>query len=169
MPHLVQMNKRYGKKGLQIIGVHRQNASEEEIIKMVEKLEMEFPVAKSGSGPVETRGIPHLFIFSTAGKLVFSGHPMDDEAEKIIKRELKSATADEKKERKFGLIERPKNLTPVRTWTNTEGKTVRAALVSVSGDKAKLQLTNGKQVDYAIDKLSEEDQKLIQSKAGESP
>jgi hypothetical protein len=45
---------------------------------------------------------------------------------------------------------------PVREWTNTEGKTIRAALVARKAGVATLKLENGKTVDYPIDKLSEE-------------
>ncbi len=163
MPHLVQMDKRYGKKGLQLIGVHRQGGSDEAVKKVVDKLKIKFPIAKSGSGPVSTKGIPHLFVFSTEGKLVFSGHPMAG-ADKVIKKELRKVVAKEEDDG-YGLPERPKNLTEMRQWTNNKGKTMTAALVSVDGDKAKLQLfKDNRIVEYPIASLSEADQKVIANK-----
>ncbi len=44
----------------------------------------------------------------------------------------------------------------LRDWTNTEGKTIRAALIEKKGDTVSLKLENGKIVDYPIDKLSAE-------------
>ncbi len=46
------------------------------------------------------------------------------------------------------------NTSPVREWTNTEGKTIRAAFVARKAGMATLKLENGKTVDYPIDKLS---------------
>ena len=152
-----------------MIGVHRQSVPDEKVIEKAEDLEMEFPVAKTGSGPVKTTGIPHLFVFSATGKLVFSGHPMDKEAEKSIKRELKGATASEDgtTKRGFGLAPRVENLSEQREWTNSEGKAIKAALVTIDGDSVKLELPNGKKVSYPIEKLSKEDQEFIASKKAE--
>ena len=166
MPHLVQLDKRYGKKGLQMIGAHVQGATNAQVQEMVDDLKVKFPVTKGVNGPsVGGNGIPRILVFNPTGKLVFAGHPMQD-VDKVIKKELRSATPDEPSalKRGFGLPERPKDLSEMRPWTNAEGKTIQAALVSVSGDQAKLRLKSGKQVDYPIAKLSEEDQTFIESK-----
>ncbi len=167
MPHLVQMDKRYGKKGLQLIGAHVQGGTNDQVQAKVDDLKMKFPVTKGVRGPsVGGNGIPKILVFNTTGKLVFAGHPMDG-VDKVIKKELRSAKVDESSStsnRGFGLPERPKDLSEMRAWTNAEGKTIQAALISVNGDKAKLRLKNGKQVDYPIAKLSEGDQTFIESK-----
>ena len=167
MPHLVQMDKRYGKKGLQIIGVERQNSSTEDIARIVKKMKMKFPVASGGSGPVQTRGIPHMFVFSAKGKLVYSGYPNDD-AEKVIKKELRKVDGGDTTKR-FGLPERKKSLTEMREWTNADGKTVKAELVAIDSEAGTvtLKLANGRTVTgYDSSKLSEDDQKLIKELAG---
>ncbi|MEM9479101.1 MAG: c-type cytochrome domain-containing protein [Verrucomicrobiota bacterium] len=46
-------------------------------------------------------------------------------------------------------------------WTNTDGKTIRAALIKVANDKAHLRLSNGKIYEYPIEKLSEESRKQL--------
>jgi|MDTC01.3.fsa_nt_gb hypothetical protein len=166
MPHLVQMNKKYAKKGQPLIGVHRQNASDKAIKKVVDKLKVKFRIVKTGSVPGRTGGIPHLFVFSTEGKLVYSEHP--NRADKVIKKELRNAKATEKAD-SFGLPDRPTKLTEMRRWTNIKGKTMTAALVSIDTDKAKLQLfKDNRIVDYPIADLSEADQKLINDKAPSS-
>lgn len=165
MPHLVQMDKRYGKKGLQLIGAHVQNASNEDVAAKVEDLKMKFPVTKGISGPgVGGNGIPRILIFSTTGKLVFAGHPMAD-ADKVIKDELRKVEGEATTaKREFGLPEPPKDLSDMRAWTNAEGKTIQAILVSIQGENAKLRLPNGKVVDYPIANLSDDDQTFIESK-----
>ena len=169
MPHLVQMDKKYGKKGLQIIGVHRQQATTEEIVKVAEKQKVKFPIVDNGSSPVAIKGIPHAFVFSAAGKLVYSGYPGDD-FDKAIKKELKNVKlADAGDKDDFFAPRKPKAdgpLVPQRTWTNTDGKKLKAALLSVDGDKGKFLRSTGSTFSYDITKLSEEDQKLIKEKSG---
>ena len=167
MPHLVQMDRRYGKKGLQVIAAHVQSATGEQILKKVKSLKMKFPVTKGLQGPsVGGKTIPELLIFNTSGKLVYCGLPT--EATKVIRRELRGVTTDHTEGGSnrggFRLPERPKDLSELRDWTNEDGKTIQAALVSVSADKAKLRLKNGKVVDYPIANLSEGDQAFIASK-----
>jgi hypothetical protein len=168
MPHLVQMSKRYGKKGLQVIGAHVQSASDEKIVDVAEKLKINFPVSKGVRGPqVGANSIPKLLVFDTEGSLIFAGHPMDD-ADKVIKKALREVKEDDSGSgRKFGLPQRPKDLSEVRDWTNDEGKTIQAALVSVSGDQIKFRMKNGRLVDYPIAKLSEKDQDFVASKTNE--
>lgn len=167
MPHLVQMDKRYGKKGLQLIGAHVQGGTHEKIKDKVDDLKMEFPVTDGVRGPsVGGNGIPKILVFNPAGKLVFAGHPMAD-VDKVIKKELRNVTAtDEGSSTKggFGLPSRPGELAPMRDWTNSDGKTIQAALVSITGDQVKFKLKNGRQVDYPIAKLSEKDQEFVESK-----
>ncbi len=168
MPHLIQMSKRYGKKGLQVIGAHVQAGTNDEVKEVAEDLKINFPITKGVRGPsVGANAIPKLLVFNPAGKLIFAGHPMDD-ADKVIKDALKEVKqADEDDSRGFGLPERPKDLAPIRDWTNDEGKTIQAALVSVAGENAKLRLKNGRLVDYPIAKLSEADQEFVASLAEE--
>ena len=50
----------------------------------------------------------------------------------------------------------------LRTWTNTEGKQMKAMLQGVNHEKAKLLVSNGKVYDYPISELSADDQLYIQ-------
>ena len=54
-------------------------------------------------------------------------------------------------------------LVPERTWTNTEGKTMVATLLSVTEDAGKFRLKSGAVSEVAFTKLSAEDQKVIQT------
>lgn len=162
MPHLVQMDKRHGSSGLQVIGLHFQEADEKEIKKTIKKLKIEFPVAEGGSQPVKTDGIPHLFVFDTQGKLVFSGHPSDKEAEKTIKRELTKVSVSTLP----GKPGAPKPaMIATRDWTNSEGKTIKAEVLSIQGEEVEFRLANGKTSLFPIAKLSEDDQKFLKENA----
>lgn len=164
MPHLVQMDKRNRKKGLHVIGAEVQGSSPEDIAKVVKDQDMEFTVTKGINGPIQVGGIPHMVVFDTSGKLVFRGHPMDDEAEKSIKRALRDV-----KESGIGtasagssVFAKPTVLIEERTWTNAEGKSIRAAITKVDGDKIVFRMGNGRDVPYPIANLSEADQALLE-------
>lgn len=48
----------------------------------------------------------------------------------------------------------------IHTWTNTKGKSLPAAFVSLSGDSVKLRKEDGSEFDYPLSMLSEESKKL---------
>lgn len=53
-----------------------------------------------------------------------------------------------------------------RTWTNTEGRTILAAVISADTETVKLKLSDGKLVDYPIAQLSEPDQERVRQLEG---
>ncbi len=169
MPHLVQLDKRYKEKGLSIIGVECQNSPKEAIDAIAKKARMNFPITKGATRPPTMQGIPHAVVFDTAGKLVFAGHPGDDNFDRTIKKALKGVAADSNGSAgsKSSLL--PTASEPViksRTWMNEDGKKITAAVVAIDGDKVKFKLANGKVVNYPIAKLSVDDQTLIKLSTG---
>jgi hypothetical protein len=159
MPHLVQMDRRYSKKGLVLIGAESQNSTTEDIQGIVKKNKIKFPITKGATGPIDLEGIPHMVVFDTKGALVFSGASRD--AEKAIKKALKGATpAEEKGSSTSNLFDR-KELIAERTWTDAEGRELKAALTSLSGNIGIFRRRDGRTFDYDITKLSEEDQNAI--------
>src|SRR6187455_3144045 len=93
MPQLVALHKRNEDKGLAVVGLHCQSATDDEIKEVVKKLKMKFPVTKGGGGPSKGNGIPHSLVFDVAGKLVFEGHPADKDFKKAVDKSLKAVTA----------------------------------------------------------------------------
>ncbi len=168
MPHLVQMDKKYAKKGLQLIGAHVQAATNEELTDIIKNYKIGFPIATKVNSPVPSKGIPHMIVFGADGNLVFAGHPANPDAEKAIKAALKkvgdpggaSGDADSSL-----LAPRPETLVELRTWTNAEGKTMKAKLLSVENGTGKFAFADGRTFDYALDKLSDEDQKVVAEKS----
>jgi len=167
MPHLVQMDKKYSKKGLQIIGAHVQQATDEELKDIIKRYKIEFPVATQVGRPVEFSGIPHMIVFGADGKLVFTGHPSSPDSEKAIKAALKKVAEPGSTTAESGsslLAPKTAPLVELRSWTNAEGKTMKAKLLSVEDGTGKFAFADGRKFDYAIDKLSADDQKLIAEK-----
>ncbi len=157
MPHLVQMDRRYRKKGLQIFGAEVQGSSKESIQKITKEFRVKFPITKGVSGPRTGSGIPRTVVFDTSGKLVFAGHPQNEDFERSIKAALKDA----KNEPKPSFPQKSSPLIAKRTWTNQEGKKIIAEVLKIEEDQVQFKLPNGKKVMYNITRLSEEDQKLI--------
>ena len=168
MPHLVQMDRRYGKKGLMLIGAESQGSSITDIEEIVKEHKIKFPIIKGASGPIKVSGIPHIVVFDTKGKLVFSGHPGNSDAEKAIKRALKGATPDASGSNTSDSaldIFKKKELVPERSWTNADGKVLKASLTSLAGNTGTFRRPDGRTFTYDITKLSQEDQKVISEAA----
>jgi len=166
MPHLVQMDKRYSKKGLQIIGAEVQGSTKESITQITKKFKVKFPITKGIRGPSTGSGIPRSVVFDTEGNVIFTGHPASDDFERAVKKALRDVKdLDDHVGRKSNLPEVRKPLIAQRTWTNSEDKKITASVLSVEGDDVQFKLSSGKKVKYAIAQLSEKDQNLIKEAA----
>lgn len=181
MPALDALYKRNKDKGLMMVGLHSQKATDEEVAAKVKQMKVKFPITTGGGGPHEGNGIPHSLVFDAQGKLVFEGHPTDAAFEKSVKKALKeiSATAGGSTGSKSssGLspakssstaAAKPAALIAERPWTNTDGKVMNAALVSVEGESATFKKKDGKTFSYPLSKLNEEDQATIKEAAAKS-
>lgn len=162
MPHLVEMDKKYSNKGLKIIAAEVQGSSKQAIGKIIEENNAGFTVTKGAQGPVSIAGIPHAVAFGADGKLIFKGHPASDEFKDVVKKALRDVEVVEENP---GVLAALGDVIKQRTWTNSEGVEMTAAVTKIDGDKVIFRLQkNGKTVPYPISKLSEEDQKLIKEK-----
>jgi hypothetical protein len=162
------MNRRYSKKGLRLIALEAQNSTEEAIASVVKKQKMKFTVARRGSIPGRTGNtIPHMLIYGADGALLWQGNPSDSEAEKTIRRAVKEVVVagTTKSDGGNDIFAKKANLVEERDWTNTDGKTLKAALVSVTSGKGFFKRSNGRTFTYEIAKLSEADQKLIEERS----
>lgn len=191
MPHMVALSKRYDGKGLQVVGLHSQEAPDEEIKAMVKKLKIPFPVTTGGGGPTSENTIPRAMVFNTSGVRIFEGRPTDAGFEKAVKKALKDVAAGsasgssaaaggslaEKGEKpaaagsSLGPVAGAKPvksgvLLPMRTWAAADGRTLSAALVSVQGGNGKFKKADGTTFTLALDKLSEDDRKIAEDAAG---
>ena len=187
MPQLVALSKRYDDKGLQVIGLHVQNATEDEIKAKVKQLKIPFPVTTGGGGPKSGGGIPHSIVFDPEGKMTFEGHPADPDFEKAVKKALKSVTVAAGSASGLGEPKpagsklgssggsslgsaaakpvKPGALIPLRTWTSSDGRTMSAALLSVDGANGKFKKADGTTFTMPLNRLADDDQKIIEEAA----
>ena len=96
LPEMAKMAKSGAKKGLVVVGLERQGSEKEAILKVLKTAKVEYPVMSGGSAPGGTGGIPHACVFDVTGKLVFTGHPADEEFEKAVKKAMRDAKAEPK-------------------------------------------------------------------------
>ncbi len=90
LPDMAKLAKRYAKKGLVVVGLEVQGGTEDEILDLLKEARVKYPVTKGGNAPVSTGGIPHACIFGTDGKLIWHGHPADDDFERQLKKALRA-------------------------------------------------------------------------------
>ncbi len=89
----------------------------------------------------------------TLKEWIMAGAPLSGEGEKMAEE-----SAEEEKPAS-GLPERPEPLKG--SWTNKDNVTIEATLLRVEGDKAVLQMENGKTYNYPIGDLSVESQAVV--------
>eukprot|EP00123_Amoebidium_parasiticum_P016226 comp23344_c0_seq1/m.38512 comp23344_c0_seq1/g.38512 ORF comp23344_c0_seq1/g.38512 comp23344_c0_seq1/m.38512 type:complete len:193 (-) comp23344_c0_seq1:461-1039(-) len=84
IPHLTDLQRKYGPRGVTIIGVTSEQKGP--VVPFVEKMGsgMDYTVALDSEDSVQelqfqagAKGIPHSFVINTQGIIVFSGHPME--------------------------------------------------------------------------------------------
>lgn len=158
MPHLAELDKKHRSEGLVIIGAECQGHDKKDIKPIIEKANAEFTITENAEGPIEFDAIPRCHIFGRDGVLVYDGSPSGPGFETAIKEALAAGGGAEAEIDKSA----PKGpLIASRGWTNSEGKTITAAVKSVDGTSIVFIMPNGKEMTYQLDKLSEESRQTI--------
>jgi thiol-disulfide isomerase/thioredoxin len=91
LPDIEKIAKRYKGK-MVVIGAHSQNATDDEVKDVVKKNRLSYTITKGVNGPVNFNAIPHVFVFDTTGKLLFEGHPSDNEFDKAIRKSVQGTS-----------------------------------------------------------------------------
>ena len=156
LPDLAKLDKRYRDKGLRIIGAESQNSSKETIEPILEKAKVEYTITDGASGPIQVSGIPRAFVFGRDGQLIFDGSPHDADFERTITKAVR-----EKSDEEEATTAPAGPLIPTRAWTNTDGKEIRAAVIKADSTSVTFKLSNGRDVVYPLEKLSQESQDTI--------
>jgi hypothetical protein len=94
IPHLNELTEKFEKKGLTIIGVTDESASR--ISSFIEQKGIKYVIAIGGGSGYQTSGIPHSWLVSSTGEVVWDGHPAelkDDMLEEQLRKVLLRAEA----------------------------------------------------------------------------
>ena len=161
LPHLANLDKKYRDDGLMIIGAESQGAKLEQIEPILKKNEIEYTINMGGGGPVKIDRLPYILIFDREGKMIFEGKPSDEDFESTVKKALKEKAPIEEKV-VTPATKKEANLIEQRSWTNSDGKTIQAAVVKADQTSVTFLMANGKSMAYPLDKLAAESRKIIE-------
>jgi len=91
IPHLIELNKEYGPKGVVFIGMTDEDKSK--IEPFAKQMGMNYVVAGGSqtAGQYGVSGIPTAFVIDTAGNVAWGGHPMDKGFVDALEEQLKKA------------------------------------------------------------------------------
>lgn len=89
LPSLAQMAEEGKDKGLVVVGLECQGSTRDEILRVIRKAGVGYPILSGGRLPGETGELPYACVFDAAGKRVFNGNPHDEGFEKAIAKALR--------------------------------------------------------------------------------
>lgn len=92
IPHLSSLQKRYEEQGLVVIGISDED--KETVVPYMEKMgdKMDYRIALDSThetiinyfSPFSIEGIPTAFVIDKQGKLIWYGHPLDPDLERVV-------------------------------------------------------------------------------------
>ena len=97
IPHLIDLNSRYGKKGLQILGVSLDEGADKAVKAYVAEKRITYPVAMANEDIMSDfaiRSIPKLFIINKKGQIIEWYQGYNDEIEKSMETLIKKLLAE---------------------------------------------------------------------------
>lgn len=159
--NLADLDEKYRSKGVVIIGAEVCGSGAEKIGGVLEDKKVKFSVTDRVTGPISVSDLPYAVVFGPDGKMIYHGHPNDEKFETVIGKAVGDVENIEKVAQRVGERIGAVNLVEQRTWKNGEGKPLIAALRKVEGDKVYFLLTDGREIPYEIDRLSQGDQEFV--------
>jgi len=90
LPDIEKIAKRYKDKML-VFGAHSQQGTDDEVKDIVKKNKLSYTITNGVTGPIPFSAIPRVFVFDTAGDLVFTGSPFDKEFDRSLTKATRGA------------------------------------------------------------------------------
>ena len=78
MPEMARLAQTEAAKGLVVIGMESQHSTKEEILPLLKKTHVEYPVTTGGDSHLSFEDLPYAAVYGVDGKLVWLGHPDED-------------------------------------------------------------------------------------------
>ena len=97
IPHLVELKRKYGKQGLQILGLDADDEGDRAINAFAEELRVNYPLAVAGDRiqlDFGIRSVPILFVIDKKGVLVDSYRGFNDEIGRSLEQTVKRLLTD---------------------------------------------------------------------------
>ena len=95
IPHLVEMNRKYGKQGLHILGLSADENGERAVKSFTDEFRVDYPLALAGNSTTAdfgVRSVPVMYVIDKKGNIaeIYRGHSseMERSLESLIKRLL---------------------------------------------------------------------------------
>ena len=92
LPDIEKIAKR-NKDKMVVFGAHSQAGTDNEVKDVVKKNKLSYTITQGVTSPIPFSGIPRVFVFDTAGALVFTGSPFDKEFEPSLRKATRGASS----------------------------------------------------------------------------
>lgn len=97
IPHLIEMNRKYGKQGLQILGLSVDEDGERIVKKFTEEFRINYPLALAGDTATASfgvRSVPVMFLIDKRGKIVEIVRGYSEEKARSVEQLIKRLLAE---------------------------------------------------------------------------
>lgn len=97
IPHLVEMNRKYGKQGLQILGLSVDEEGEKAVKEFVDEFRINYPLAVVGDATTAAfgvRSVPVMYLVDKKGKIVEVYRGYTDEMARSVEQSIKRLLAE---------------------------------------------------------------------------
>ena len=98
LPEMAKIAKSVESKGVVVVGMEKQNGTVDQIMPLLKKAQVKYPVMAGGDCGVPSTTIPHATVYGVDGKLVWAGNPSSegDAFKKALREAMKAAPATAK-------------------------------------------------------------------------
>lgn len=97
IPHLVEINRKYGKQGLQILGLSVDEDGERAVKTVADEFRINYPLALAGdltTGDFGVRSVPVMFLIDKKGKVVEVYRGYSDDMARSVEQAIKRLLAE---------------------------------------------------------------------------
>lgn len=97
IPHLVEMNRRYGRQGLQILGLNVDEDGEETVTSFTDEFRINYPLAVAGVSTTlafGVRSVPVMYLVDKKGVIVEVYRGFTDETARSVEQNIKRLLAE---------------------------------------------------------------------------
>jgi peroxiredoxin len=97
IPHLVEMNRKFGKQGLQILGLSVDEEGERAVKTFIDEFRVNYPLALAGDTTTSdfgVRSVPVMFLIDKKGKIVEVYRGYTDDRARSLEQSIKRLLAE---------------------------------------------------------------------------